>query len=82
MVLDSFDSTVLPPEHLEENSKFIFSDSSTVVKEESQASSITYSESGSFLNTPLTHQEKKRNNSEAAKVQEALSPYALTSFNT
>ncbi|XP_044468745.1 uncharacterized protein LOC123198170 isoform X3 [Mangifera indica] len=67
MVLDSFDSTVLPPEHLEENSKFIFSDSSTVVKEESQASSITYSESGSFLNTPLTHQEKKRNNSEAAK---------------
>ncbi|KAJ0042120.1 hypothetical protein Pint_17833 [Pistacia integerrima] len=69
MVLDSSDSTILAAEHLEESTKFIFPDSSVVVKEESQASSITYTESGSFLNTPLTHQEKRRNNSEAVKLR-------------
>ncbi|XP_044506062.1 uncharacterized protein LOC123225834 isoform X3 [Mangifera indica] len=65
MVLDSSDSTAHTAEHLEENTKFIFADLSAVVKEESQASSISYTESGSFLNTSLINQEKKNNNSEA-----------------
>lgn len=80
MVLDSSDSTAHTAEHLEENTKFIFWDLSAVVKEESQASSISYTESGSFLNTSLINQEKKNNNSEAVKVQEAPYPFALTHF--